>query len=319
MPEILDDVVASEQIKRCATCGAVLYGPYCSQCGEQKISEHGLTVWHFVSHNLLHELTHLDGKVLRTLNYLFFRPGFLSEEHFAGRRQPYMNPVRLLLTAVIAFALLAPGNSRVDLTIAGVRLSMLPPGPPAGGTIAETAAKLDLFGVLSREIAHVRAIKDLDSPAAEEKFRHELKTYTTVLAFSNVLLLTGLLFLLFHHRRRYFVEHLVFSLHFAAFILLFSIVSMRLFQLALLLSGRGSVRPLQVVIGVIALSISIVELLYLQKGLMRFYYHNPAQRPRWWSRQAWITRLVVVLLLLANSLFMTVVYLAGAAIALMRV
>lgn len=318
MPETSSATVVRAQ-KRCATCNAALYGPCCSQCGEQEVSEHALTVGHFVSHNLLHELTHLDGKVLGTLKYLFFRPGFLSEEYFAGRRRPYMNPVRLLLTAVIAFALLAPGNSRVDMTIAGVRLSMLPPGPPAGGTIRETAAKLDLFGVLARQIAHVSRTKDLATPAAEEKFQHELKTYTTVLAFSNVLMLACLLFLLFHRRRRYLVEHLVFSLHFAAFVLLFSIAPMRLFQLAVFLSSAGSIRPLRVAIGAIALLISIVELLYLQKGLMRFYYHNPEKPPRWWSRQAWVSRLAVVFLLLANSLFMTVIYLAGAAIALMRV
>jgi hypothetical protein len=306
--------------KQCASCNAVLYGPYCFRCGEQEVSEHELTVRHFVAHNFLHEMTHLDGKIFRTLKCLLFRPGFLSEEYFAGRRQPYINPVRLLLIAAVAFALLVSATSRADLTIMKVRLSMLPPGlPPTGGSIEATAAKLDWFGMLSREIAHARKSKNLDSPEAVEKFHHELKTYATVLEFANVLLFGGLLFLLFHRRRRYFVEHLVFSLHFAAFVLLFSIVSMSAFRLEVFLFGGGSVRPLRVAISVIAFSITVVQLVYLQKGLMRFYHHNPAQPPRWWSRQAWVTRLAVVVLLLANSVFMTVIYLAGAAIALLRV
>ncbi len=65
-------------------------------------------------------------------------------EYFAGRRQPYVNPVRLLLIAVVVFALLAPGSSYVNMTIGKVRLSMLPPGPPSGDSIQETTGKLDL-------------------------------------------------------------------------------------------------------------------------------------------------------------------------------
>src|SRR5689334_16904216 len=90
----------------CAGCGSQLVGRFCSRCGERVLDHHELSVWHFISHHLVDELSHVDGKIARTLRYLFFRPGFLTEEYFAGRRLTYVNPVRLLLTAVIAFALL---------------------------------------------------------------------------------------------------------------------------------------------------------------------------------------------------------------------
>ena len=49
----------------------------------------------------------LDGRMWRTLIGLFFRPGFLSREYFAGRRRRYIRPARLFLVLSIAlFALL---------------------------------------------------------------------------------------------------------------------------------------------------------------------------------------------------------------------
>src|SRR5437867_1893919 len=49
----------------------------------------------------------LDGRMWRTLIGLFFRPGFLSREYFAGRRRRYIRPARLFLVLSIAlFAVL---------------------------------------------------------------------------------------------------------------------------------------------------------------------------------------------------------------------
>jgi len=48
----------------------------------------------------------LDGRMWRTLIGLFFRPGFLAREYFAGRRRRYIRPARLFLVLSIAlFAL----------------------------------------------------------------------------------------------------------------------------------------------------------------------------------------------------------------------
>jgi hypothetical protein len=69
------------EIGSCASCARPLSGPYCSHCGEEAVDPHALTVRHFVGHTLAHETLHLDGKIWRTLRYLFFRPGFLTAEY----------------------------------------------------------------------------------------------------------------------------------------------------------------------------------------------------------------------------------------------
>ena len=116
----------------CADCGALRYGPFCSQCGEQAVDRHSLTLSHFLKHNVLHELSHVDGKIFRTFRYLVFRPGFLSAEYFAGRRRRYINPVRLLLTCLLVLALLGRTGS-MTMSLGKLRLNLLPPGPPFGG------------------------------------------------------------------------------------------------------------------------------------------------------------------------------------------
>jgi hypothetical protein len=298
----------------CASCGAPLQGQFCAHCGEQVIDRRALTLWHFASHGLLHEVTHLDGKIFQTLRYLLFRPGFLSEEYFAGRRRPYINPVRLLLTIVVVFALVGHGTY-ASMTIGKLRLSLLPPAPPSSGTIADTAKQLDVLGALTGLVERTGATKDLQSDAAAEKFHHELKTYATALSFSNVVLLAGLLFLMFHTRRRFFVEHLVFSLHLASFVLLFSVFASWMFWL---IGLPGTQNAAQITAAFLLLLVPVAQIVYLHQALLRFYYSDRDRPVKWWSGAAWLTKLAVLAVFLANSLFISVVYTTGAAIALAR-
>jgi hypothetical protein len=269
---------------------------------------------HFLKHNLLHELSHVDGKIFRTFRYLVFRPGFLSAEYFAGRRRRYVNPVRLLLTCLLVLALLARTGS-MTMSLGKLKLNLLPPGPPSSDTIDETIAKLDVFGILNSLIAKESRSKDLKTPAAVEKFNHELKTYATALSFCNVLLLSGFLAILYRRRRSLYVEHLVFSLHLASFVLLFSILPTPLF-LVLVWLLKGS--ALKTAAGILAFLLMSVEMIYLYKALLRFYRPEIATSIRGWTGTAWMTRLAVMTIFVANSVFITLTYGAGAAIALWR-
>ena len=298
----------------CADCGAPRYGPFCSQCGERALDRHSLTLSHFVKHNVLHELSHVDGKNFRTFRYLVFRPGFLSVEYFAGRRRRYINPVRLLLTCLLILALLGRTGS-MTMSLGKLRLNLLPPGPPSADTIDETIAKLDVFGILNRLLENKSRSKDIKSAAAVEKFNHELKTYATALSFCNVLLLSVFLAIVYRRRRSLYVEHLVFSLHLASFVLLFSILPTPMFWiLVLLLKGSA----LKTAAGVLASLLLSVEMIYLYKALLRFYRPEIAQTIRGWTMAAWAARLGVMAIFIANSVFITLSYGAGAAIALWR-
>src|SRR5688500_81110 len=94
----------------CASCGHPLAGRYCSACGQEVLDPSKLTLRHFFTHALVHALFNLDGNICRTLRLRLFRPWSLALEYSPGRRRPYVNPVRLLLVAIIVYVLATPGT-----------------------------------------------------------------------------------------------------------------------------------------------------------------------------------------------------------------
>lgn len=88
---------------RCANCATPLSGPFCQQCG-QKVTHLDPTL-QALAGDVLSELTDVDSRFLRSLRYVFTRPGFLAREHAEGRRASYVSPVRLyLISSAVFFA-----------------------------------------------------------------------------------------------------------------------------------------------------------------------------------------------------------------------
>jgi hypothetical protein len=92
-------------LTHCLNCGSPLGGTFCAECG-QKAAPPDPTFHDFL-HELTHELLHVDGRLLQSIRLLFFRPGFLTREHFEGRRVSYAAPMRLYLTFSLIFFVLA--------------------------------------------------------------------------------------------------------------------------------------------------------------------------------------------------------------------
>ena len=97
----------------CANCGAPLYGEYCYQCGQpvKGLIRHLSGVLGDVFDTLLN----IDSRVIRTLPALYFKPGFLSREYFAGRRVRYVTPFRLMFfLCLIAFFVMQVSFDNLD-------------------------------------------------------------------------------------------------------------------------------------------------------------------------------------------------------------
>jgi hypothetical protein len=93
----------------CANCGTPLEGEFCHHCGQSIHSV--LKPVHHMLEDGMDMFLHVDGRILHTLPPLLLRPGFLTLEYFAGRRQRYVAPFRLMfvlcLLAFFAFHLAA--------------------------------------------------------------------------------------------------------------------------------------------------------------------------------------------------------------------
>ncbi|MEM1056920.1 MAG: DUF3667 domain-containing protein [Bacteroidota bacterium] len=94
----------AEPSTRCLNCGASLPGAYCPQCG-QKDQPLRTPIHRFVVDTLA-EYLGLDGRVWPTLWTLMLKPGRLTQAYVLGRRQQYIRPLRIYLTASVLFFLL---------------------------------------------------------------------------------------------------------------------------------------------------------------------------------------------------------------------
>lgn len=85
---------------------------FCSQCG-QDTANHPPSLMEFVHEFVSHYIA-VEGTLWKSLWGLMARPGFLTREYLAGRKQRYVLPLRLLLTLGLLFFLalkLMPGGT----------------------------------------------------------------------------------------------------------------------------------------------------------------------------------------------------------------
>lgn len=85
----------------CRDCGARADVHYCPVCGQETRIEMP-TVGHFLA-EFAEQTLALQGQLWRTLYSLLFRPGQLTLDYVAGRRQRYVRPLRLYLAISISF------------------------------------------------------------------------------------------------------------------------------------------------------------------------------------------------------------------------
>lgn len=97
----------------CLNCNTALVpsARFCSQCG-QDTANHPPSLMEFVHEFVSHYIA-VEGTLWKSLWGLMARPGFLTREYLAGRKQRYVLPLRLLLTLGLLFFLalkLMPGS-----------------------------------------------------------------------------------------------------------------------------------------------------------------------------------------------------------------
>jgi hypothetical protein len=88
----------------CPSCGTPRSGAWCCACGEKFLDSNDLDLPHFLFKVVPRELFEFDGKLLRTLRLLVGQPGALAADYVAGRRRPYVSPLRLCLIAFVVYA-----------------------------------------------------------------------------------------------------------------------------------------------------------------------------------------------------------------------
>jgi hypothetical protein len=195
--------VKQQESSRCPTCGETITQQFCPACGEHKFDRHSFSFRHFARH-AAHELLELDSKILRTVRYLFSKPGFVTAEYLAGKRSRYVAPFRLYVFCFALSTLLTPHDQSV-LDI-------------------KNLIKIDRTGLANHMLAQAVSRKGIPEEVFLQHMNERLHLYNEGSKILNALVMACLLALVYRKRKWYFGEHAVASLYFLSFALLLSIL-----------------------------------------------------------------------------------------------
>lgn len=83
----------------CLNCNTETEKNFCSNCG-QKTDTHRITLKHFLLHDMLHGIWHLEKGILFTIKETFVRPGQAALDYIHGKRIRYYNVFYLALLII---------------------------------------------------------------------------------------------------------------------------------------------------------------------------------------------------------------------------
>jgi len=260
----------------CTNCGAAS-ADFCTRCGERQPGHHDLSVGHF-AHEVVHEFVHLDSKLFRTLRDVVTKPGFLTEEYFAGRKSRYIAPLRLFLT-LFALQFLAFTFYQ-----------------PAAVYTVKSFERFDNAGALTKLVEKRALQRHLTREEFEERLDERWHKNYSLLQLMNILGLALVLKVL--HPRRYLAEHLVFAAHYLAFSYIVAlVVDWPIYAIAGFHPG-----PVQKAVTALTIGISLVYLFIAQ----RRFYGNSTASSAIKTALLWLGRWAVMVLLLGGSLVVAI-------------
>jgi hypothetical protein len=178
-------------------------------------------------HQLVHAFSSIDGRVLRSFRCLITQPGTLTVAWMRGKRIPYVGPFQLFLIAnVLFFALQSTTHTNIFSSPLGSHLN--------GQDWSELAREL-----VARHLENKQTNVEQYAPV----FDQTVKLNAKWLVILMVLPFAFVLPVVFYRTGRPFATHLVFSLHFYAFLLLLFCVSLGLSGLNVWLGGPSLAAP----------------------------------------------------------------------------
>jgi hypothetical protein len=231
------------EVQSCRNCGARLSNQYCSVCGQRAVVRI-VSLWE-VLHELVDELFFLESRVWQTIGPLFFRPGRLTMDYLAGRRARYVPPVRLYIVLSVIFFVLVSITDTVQIDTRGnspaqeVRKdsdALHGPGEFESAWDSETSSIIvesnndempescTADGSWTDSVPFGPEIRDEMLNACNKiladrgvSFKNALADDIPLMMIVFIPLLALSMKFLYPFSRRYYVEHLLFFVHYHAF------------------------------------------------------------------------------------------------------
>lgn len=272
----------------CLNCGTRLRGQYCGVCG-QRARNRLISLWELLR-EAFGDLLELDSRIWRTLVPLLIRPGQLTHDYLQGRRARYMPPFRTYLVLSVLFFVVAFFDPQEDLGLLNEPEPKATPEEIAEQDARRAEAKKDIVtiddgsegwdcesgevnfenvpGWIQRRLTPERVIhlcEEFDTKRGVKAFVDGLVDNIAVALFVLLPFMALVLKALYPLSRRYFVEHLLFFLHFHAFFFLLLILLILFSGAITLVNIEGTITTLIIV------AASFYVPVYLYKGMRRVY------------------------------------------------
>lgn len=263
----------------CLNCGARLEGQYCGNCGQRSRSRL-ISLWELLS-DAFGDLLEIDSRLWQTMIPLMIRPGQLTRDYLEGRRARYMPPFRMYLVLSLLFFVVAFFDPHEQLSLffepeaTAVELSELRLQLGEGGDL-DTDCNLDdtdfadlekLPTWIARRLTPER-LKRVCEKTQIDGGRELVDKIIDNIPTALIILLPLMAFVLkalYPLSRRYYVEHLLFFVHFHAFFFLMLTLQILLMRLSMMLHIPEAVPILTIV------AASFYVPVYLFKSMRRVY------------------------------------------------
>ncbi len=192
----------------CPNCNSEILGRFCSACGQDQ--NRSFSTLRQMLGEAFKELTELDGRLARSFATLLFRPGRMTVDYLAHRRERYVPPFRLyLMVSVVLYFTLDLLTVQVSLSINLIDNPSTPLNDSPNPTEISLLEILDERLDAAADVPIGGAAQSKPEPGfGSAVFGHVPEISFFLLPFA-AMLLKGL----YLNRRQPFGEHLVAALH----------------------------------------------------------------------------------------------------------
>lgn len=183
----------------CLNCGAEVTGKFCAECGQENVDSNE-NVFHLVGHYTA-DFFHFDSKIPRSVILLLTKPGFLTREYWQGRRIRYIHPLRLFLFISVLFVASAAFYHQ-HFRKPGKAVVIVGGGQPT----AEEQIETERVKKVVQELQGLVSI-------GKDRFFNDLK----YISFLMLPIYAFVFQILYRRKKRFYINHLVYTLHLQSF------------------------------------------------------------------------------------------------------
>jgi hypothetical protein len=202
----------------CKVCGTMFHGRFCNRCGEKVLEPHERSIISFFD-SVLNAFTFLDGKFIKSLKLLVTRPGQLSRSIADGIRTPYMKMVSLFFVANFFYFIIPTWDSY-------------------NSSLHSQMHSLGRNESVNRAVNARLEKEHITLEQFREKYQAQSTNLSKMLLVLLAVMFTIMLMIVCYSRKVYFFDHLLFSMEYFSFHILFNLLILTYFCFAIVKLGQ---------------------------------------------------------------------------------